>query len=131
MENKMKSRGKQRRNEWVLLGIVALAAVLYFIWRVFVPAEEGAVVVVQSHSEEYARLPLDKDAELDIKWGDSHNYLVIRDGVATVTDASCPDKLCVHQADISKGGEMIVCLPNQVMITVEGSGDSEVDSVAQ
>ena len=59
------------------------------------------------------------------------NLLIIEDGYAYIKEASCPDGLCVHQGKINKSGEMIVCLPNEVVVTVEGPEDSGVDSVVK
>ena len=122
---------RHRRNEGILIGIILLAAVGYMLWRQLAPTAPGGEVVVQADGKEYARLPLSENAELDIAQGERHNHLVIKDGVATVTEATCPDKQCVHQADISRNGEMIVCLPNQVLITIEHGEDAELDSTAR
>ena len=123
---------KHRRNEIILIGVIVLLAAFYFLWKALTPAAEGAEVVVQVGGEEYARLPLSEDAELDIaQKGERHNHLVIRDGIATVTEATCPDGLCVHQADISRDGEMIVCLPNEVLITIENGEENELDGISK
>ncbi|HBE87040.1 MAG TPA: hypothetical protein DDW53_19330, partial [Lachnoclostridium sp.] len=39
---------------------------------------------------------------------------------ASITEASCPDKVCVRTGKIHRSGELIVCLPNRVVITIEG-----------
>ena len=62
------------------------------------------------------RIPIQKD-------GKTTNLLVIKDGKADVTEADCPDKLCVHQKAISKTNETIVCLPNKVVVQVIGTGE--------
>ena len=38
---------------------------------------------------------------------------------AYMKEADCPDKLCVHMKKISQVNETIVCLPNQVILTIE------------
>ena len=53
----------------------------------------------------------------------------IKDGEADMISADCPDKLCVHQKAISKDGESIICLPNQVVVEIESSESSEYDAV--
>ena len=80
----------------------------------------------------YGTYPLDVDKEIPIqKDGKTTNLLVIKDGKADVTEADCPDKLCVHQKAISKTNETIVCLPNKVVVQVIGTGESELDSIAR
>ena len=63
--------------------------------------------------------------------GVTTNVLTIRDGRADMTEADCPDKLCVHQKAISKNHEMIVCLPNKVVVEVTGSEENGFDSIAR
>ena len=55
------------------------------------------------------------------------NVLIIKDGYADMTDASCPDGLCVRQHKINESGESLVCLPNKVTVTVVG--DDGVDII--
>ena len=55
---------------------------------------------------------------------------MIENGIAYVTDADCPDQLCVHQKAASKNHESIICLPNKVVVEVDGSEESEFDAVA-
>ena len=46
------------------------------------------------------------------------NILVVSDGMVSVKDADCPDKVCEHSGEISRVGERIVCLPNRVYIEI-------------
>ena len=43
--------------------------------------------------------------------------------------ADCPDQLCVHQKAISRTGESIICLPNQVVVSVQGSKEGKLDGI--
>lgn len=92
----------------------------------------GAQVKVTVDGALYGTYPLEIEQEIAIeKDGVVTNRLVIRDGVADMIEADCPDKLCVHQKAISKTGETIVCLPNKVVAEIIGSEESELDSVAK
>jgi len=48
-----------------------------------------------------------------------------------VTDADCPDRLCVKQRAISKQGETIVCLPHRLIVKIEGGDAPDVDGVVR
>ena len=97
-----------------LLCLSLLALLLLFIFF----GNTGEVAVVTVNGEEIARLSLAEDTELLIEGVNGTNYLVIRDGSAFLTDATCPDRICVHTgaADPLRS---IVCVPNRVVITVE------------
>lgn len=55
------------------------------------------------------------------------NVIEVRQGEIGVISASCPDKLCVECGFSGSGLLPIICLPNEVMICVEG-GNSDVDA---
>lgn len=128
---------KMKKADWILI-IVVLAAALAAAGFLALTRKEGAAVVVTvdrgGEREEIARLPLDTDAELLLEDGEGGtNRLVIRDGVAYVTEANCPDKVCVesYRDGISYDGETIICLPHKLVVTVEGGEEGSLDQVIQ
>lgn len=111
----------------VFLVLAAVAAVFYLT-----RGNHGAQVKVTVDGDLYGTYSLNENQEIQIqKDGVTTNVLVIKDGTADITEADCPDKLCVHQRAISKTKETIVCLPNKVVVEVTGSEESELDSVAK
>ena len=83
-------------------------------------------VVVYVGDQEYARYDLQKALETEIEGirGGS-NHLEIRNGKARVTEATCPDHICMRQGEISEIGQVLVCMPNQVIIAIEGEGEQD------
>ena len=53
------------------------------------------------------------------------NVCEIKDGEVKMTDADCPDHLCMKQPAVGSAGGYIVCLPNRVVIQGEGDSDSQ------
>ena len=43
---------------------------------------------------------------------------------AAVTESDCPGQDCVHTGRITRAGQSIVCLPEQVVVTLEGKTSS-------
>lgn len=122
-------KDKKARNDILLVAAVLLIAGGAWLFTTInkVPGEYAAVIV---NGEETARYPLDTDAEIRLESENGgYNILVIKDGVADVTEASCPDKICVNQHAVSKTGEAITCLPNKTVIEIVG-GEQEVDIVS-
>ncbi|MBQ7678494.1 MAG: NusG domain II-containing protein, partial [Butyrivibrio sp.] len=79
-------------------------------------AARGESVVVRVDGVERGRYPLDTQTPIEtwVDGVDGRNYVVIRDGVCSVTEADCPDGLCVRQGTISRAGEQIICLPHHL-----------------
>lgn len=112
----------------VVILIVALAA--YGGIRLYEKMNTNdAVAVVTIDGAEYGRYPLDQDITERIELPDgSYNVLEIRDGKADITEASCPDKICVDHRAVSQKNQTIVCLPNKVVVEIENGEESDVDS---
>ena len=120
---------KKYIRDLVLVGVLLIAAVLaLFLLRNRQEKETGnnAVVTVRTADGE-AIYPLNKDGVFSLNGGT--NTLVIENGEAWVSEADCPDKICMGMGKISKNGEFIACLPNQVIIVVEGGEESPVDGI--
>ena len=95
----------------ISLLILAVFAALF----PFLNNTNGSEIVVLKNNEEINRLPLSKNAKLDL----TTNVIVIENGKAYVQSANCPDKVCVHHKAISKKGESIICVPNALVLEVE------------
>ncbi len=120
---------KWKKNDALLLLAVIAAALM--IWGVSaLGRREGGYAVVTVDGEEWGRYPLSRPAEIEIATAYGVNSLVIADGKAGVTDADCPDRLCVSQKDIRYEGETIVCLPHKLIVRIEGGTLGELDGVA-
>ncbi|MEA4933891.1 MAG: NusG domain II-containing protein [Lawsonibacter sp.] len=52
------------------------------------------------------------------------NTILVEHGCIRVSEASCPDQICVHQGTISDGTVPIVCLPNHLIIEIIGGGEA-------
>ena len=118
---------KGKRLYWDLALIaffLLLSATLYAGLRLGQTA--GARVVVRVNGQEVATYSLAQDGLYELNGGS--NILVIQDGEAYLTDANCPDKLCVGQGKIRVSGQVITCLPNRLTVTVYGV-DGGVDIV--
>ena len=51
---------------------------------------------------------------------DYYNLVTISDGSVKVSEASCKNQVCVKHSAISSAGESIVCLPNRLVVSIEG-----------
>jgi hypothetical protein len=110
----------KKRDIILIASILAVAIVLFLI--VELTKEEGAGVTVKVDGVKVAEYSLSADGTYPLNGGT--NILVIENGKAYLSDANCPDKLCVHQGKISMTGETITCLPNKLTVSVFGAEQS-------
>jgi hypothetical protein len=114
-----------KKNDSILLAIFLVAGLLLFgIFRLNRPA--GYTVVVRVDEEETASYNLNDNLTVEIEGvNGGTNQLVIENGKAYLSHASCPDQLCVHQGTVDKQGQSIICLPNKVIIEIQGETENE------
>lgn len=120
------------KNDCIFIGILLLFCVLLFFLFQFFSQSQGSEVLITRDGNLYGTFSLLKNQTIEITDENGHvtNVLKIQDGKADMTEADCPDRLCVHQKAISAENENIVCLPNKVVVTVTGS-DAGMDGFAQ
>ena len=91
---------------------------------------DAAEAVVTIDGNEYGRFPLDKDIEETIEFDDgSYNILTIHDGICEISEASCPDQICVKHMPVQYNGQNIVCLPNKLVVTIENGMEDDIDGM--
>ena len=116
-----------KKRDFILIGVI-IAVALTLLICVKATQEEGACVVVKVDGQEVATYPLNVDGTYSLNGGT--NTLTIKDGYAYLSDADCPDHLCVKQGKISKTGQVITCLPNKLTVSVYGGEENDVDLIS-
>ena len=58
-----------------------------------------------------------------------HGNVIVetKDGAIRVKESNCPHQDCVHMGYISEAGRSIVCIYNQVIITIDGEPINDVE----
>lgn len=120
-----------KRNDKILIGGALVLAALVYAFTQWFQNDEGARVVVYVNKEVYASYSLAEEGEYEIQTDRGKNLLIIQDGKADVTEADCPDELCVKQKAINKNGETIVCLPHRVVVEIESEEETEIDGMTK
>ncbi|MCD7819452.1 MAG: NusG domain II-containing protein [Lachnospiraceae bacterium] len=115
----MKRSFKLKKADIFFFAVIAVICIAVLVYRTY-SQEEGAQVIVSVNGEIYGTYSLNKDQVIEIN---DTNVLTISDGEAYMSEASCPDQLCVSMGHISNHNELIVCLPNYVVIQVDDDSD--------
>lgn len=132
----MKSPGGSalRPTRWDALlaaAILLTAAVIGFLLYMNAGVSGGLTAVVARDGKEIARISLnglEEPLELPVE-GEYTNIIRAERGRVCIVESTCPGQDCVHQRWISRPGQHLVCLPNRVTVTIEGSKPSDVDAV--
>ena len=120
------------RTKVILLLLLAAAAVsaAYILFRDAGTA--GPVARVTRDGvllEEIDLSRVDAPYSLTFEDGSGSNTVLVERGRIRVSEADCPDQICVHQGWISDDLIPIICLPHRLLIEVVGAG-GELDAGA-
>lgn len=111
-----------------VMGVLAVSLLIWLAFR-YINGSSGDSVAVVRNGQEEGRYSLLEDNVYIISGETGYNLLVISGGEAFITDADCPDGLCMKQKPISRKGESIICLPHKLVIQVEAKEESDLDAV--
>ena len=119
---------KQIRNDVILISslllLVAIAGLSMILFRTV-----GNTVTITVDGKPFGVYPLTVDREIEIRNGDGYNRLVIENGKAYVSAASCPDGICASHKPIEYNGQAIICLPNKVVIEIHTTDRNQPDII--
>ncbi|MCR4923201.1 MAG: NusG domain II-containing protein [Lachnospiraceae bacterium] len=95
---------------------------------------ESSKAVIRVGDLIYASYPLSKDRTVRIE-GKGGHYCVLRieDRRLDIIEANCPDKVCVNTPALTSTDGALVCLPAEILVTIEGEEgtEKEYDAVSQ
>ena len=76
------------------------------------------------------QLPLSKDIDhYQVEGLKGHVAIKIENKSVRITSATCKHKTCMNMEPISKPGENLICIPNQINIAIAGKSALGVDSI--
>ena len=108
-----------KKNDVLLFVIILAVAALLFVLSAALQ-KPGSEVRVVSGRELFGAYALEEDLILEIQEAGSLNVIAIAGGKVEMKEANCPKGDCLWQQPISRVGQTIVCLPNKILVTIDG-----------
>ena len=108
-----------------ILVVLLVVASLFSFWLVkeINSKIDSRYISIQVNGEEYERLRFatsDEPEHYELETQFGRNLVEIGRDYFRVIEADCPDKLDVLQGAITRPGQVIVCLPNRMIIEIRG-----------
>jgi len=91
----------------------------------------GTKVRIQTDHRLYAQFRLDEDQTIQVPGALGETTVHVQAGGVRVIASPCPGKDCMHSGKIRRSGQMIVCVPNRVVISIQGTETSALDMITQ
>ncbi len=112
--------------------IIAASVLSYMAFSFFAFSEAPEKVEIYLDGKLYGEYRLEeitteRIVKISSKYG--KNVLKITSDGAQVTEASCPDKKDVKDGKITKAGQVIICVPNRVLVKLVAGKTDNIDKV--
>lgn len=104
--------------DWLVIFSLLLLSGISFWFTRTIPA--GAWVVVQVQGNEVARLVLTENRQILVHGPLGETVISIQHGRAAIQSSACPHQLCTRMGTVSRVGQLLVCVPNQVVVQILG-----------
>mgnify|MGYP000694972495 FL=1 len=115
----------------IILGVIAAVCVAGLVF-LSLHRQPGAMVRITQDGQQVGLYPLDEPRTL--RYESDHggyNVVVIQDGTVRVSEADCPDQICVRKGATNQTADPIACLPNGLIVEViAGEDTSQLDGVS-
>jgi hypothetical protein len=110
----------------MLLSLTSLGALRYI-------GISGDHAVAEVNGERVLELPLERDTQAAVHGPLGDTVICIEKGKVWVESSPCPHGHCMHMGKISRAGEILVCVPNRVFITIRAKwgGKPAFDGVTE
>ncbi len=113
----------------LVVGVVCLAVAFLPATLLAAGSSDGELVVKGPSGRTVISLSEDSTSVVQGRVGKL--TVVVHEGTVRVSHAECPNQVCVRSGSISASRGSIVCAPNGVVITLQDSGRSGLDSISR
>lgn len=127
----------KKADKYILISIFLLlfiSTIGIYGYQKFSPNGAGTTAVITQNGKAIYTIELDKvkesyDFTIENEQG-QYNTIYVEPGSIKISDANCPDKLCVQTGTLSKINDISVCLPHGLFVEIKDGVESEIDLLA-
>ena len=128
----MEAKSPKSTKFWLLIIGVILVVAVAGLLVIQTLREEGAQVVITWNGQVDGTYPLDENQTFVFEGENGgYNVVTIEDGFVFMSEANCPDQICVKHKPLNQTADPIVCLPNKLVVEVIASEtENQLDGVS-
>lgn len=123
-----------KKGDLIIIVILASAIISWFAINNWSRLEDEKQIVIETNGDFYKAIAIEEGMEqhefhIEFENG-KYIDIVVGENGAYVKDVVCPDRVCQKTGLISRVGQSIVCLPNRVVVYIEGKEESAIDGIS-
>ncbi len=114
----------------LIVSVIIIAFLVLMGFKAFGFTDDKRYVLIEVDGSLHQKISIGANgpnSKITVPVANGKNTVEIDKNRVRMLYADCPDKDCVNQSWISRPGQMIVCLPNRVIIKIENKPRDKAD----
>ncbi|MEW9093490.1 MAG: NusG domain II-containing protein [Clostridiaceae bacterium] len=126
---------KMKKLDKIIIIVFLLLSILPMGFLMLIKSSnENSSIIIKVNGKVEKSIPLNnKDTSeiYEFSFNENVGYVEVKNGRVRMLEMSeeiCPNAICSDTGWIDKGYQSIVCLPNNIIVTIEGNKDNDIDA---
>ena len=121
---------KLKVSDFVLI-VLLIVSGIFSSFYIYGNDNEDKMVIVELSGKVYGVYDLNTDRSIDLKGFQSEVKINIENGYVFVSESGCPQKICKRMGKKDRINELIVCIPNHLIIRIEGETKNNYEFITR
>lgn len=119
---------KWTKGDKILIAVL-LSLNLIMLAQMDLSARKGDWAIIEVDQRVVKRVPLSRNQIISVEGRLGVTRIEIRDGRAHIHSSPCRNKICVKSGFIQYADRLTACIPNRVVVKIQGASRRGVDAV--
>ncbi|MFV0255274.1 MAG: NusG domain II-containing protein [Erysipelotrichaceae bacterium] len=112
----------KKREVIFMMILLLLVAIILLVWSFLFNTKGNSAIIYYGETIIYEvdLVENQPEEEFKIEGYEDVVFKLYEDGSIAFIEADCPDHVCIDTGKISQVGQVAICLPNQIMVVING-----------
>ena len=116
--------------DYILIAVLLLSIIVQLFWHQY--HQRPAKYAIVSIGDDFvSEISLEPDSLYRFEGFIGVSEIEVAQHEIRMLQSPCPHKTCQKMGSISESGQVIVCVPNRIVIKIEGNAAHDLDGVTQ
>jgi len=112
----------------IIIILIAVCLTLSSAYAAYVKPRSTVRVLIRGQDKEWT-FPIETNETVAVKGPLGATIVKISGGKAWIESSPCGNQTCVGMGSVHRQGQWALCLPNKVMLFIEGTNDEDIDII--
>ena len=112
----------------IIIIFIAASITVSSAYAAYIKPDNSVRVLIRGQGKEWT-FPLETNETVSVNGPLGDTIVKINEGRAWIESSPCNNQTCVGMGYVHRQGQWAMCLPNKVMLIIEGKDDEDIDSI--